>query len=280
MILGSADIAEMKVGTGSVSKVYLGTEQTWPTGFDPASLSPALWLDASDAATLYDAATGGSLVSADGAVARWEDKSGNSRHATQATSGSRPLRKTAVQNSLDVLRFDGANDYLATASFSGSQSFERFVVCNDRSFPSQTKIVVAQATSFDSPSPGADYMLNTGRSLETSQNGSSGVGSLSQRRTGQVFNGTTFILAGQRGDGTHAGHVIRVNGAAPSVTSPFTNNPGTYTKASSAYGIGARSEGSLPMSGDIGEVLHFTRVLTTDERTALEAYLMEKWGIS
>lgn len=280
MIFGTTVVSALQVGASEVSKVYLGAVEVWSSAFDPLSLSPALWLDASDASTLYDAISGGSLVAPDGAVARWEDKSGNSRHATQATSGNRPLRKVSIQNSLDVLRFDGTNDYLATGNFSGSQSFERYVVCNDRSSPSQSRIIIAQATSFDAPSPGADYMLNTGRALQTSQNGSSGVGALSQRQTGQVFNGTVFILAGQRGDGTHAGHVITINGSAPSVTSPFTSNPGTYTKASSAYGIGARSEGSLPMNGDIAEVLHFQRVLTTDERADLEAHLITKWGLS
>jgi len=67
-------------------------------------------LDASDAYTLYDATSGGSLVAANGTIARWEDKSGNARHFTQATSGRRPLRKTAVQNARDIVRFDGADD--------------------------------------------------------------------------------------------------------------------------------------------------------------------------
>ena len=82
-----------------------------------------LWLDASDASTLYDATSGGSLVAADGGVARWEDKSGNARHATQGTSGSRPLRKTAVQGGRDVLRFDGSNDSLSIPSSTATFNF-------------------------------------------------------------------------------------------------------------------------------------------------------------
>lgn len=87
---------------------------TWPTSLaNPTSLTGLqLWLDADDSATLFDATTGGSLVAANGGVARWEDKSGNARHATQATSGNRPLRKTAIQGGRDVLRFDGSNDFL------------------------------------------------------------------------------------------------------------------------------------------------------------------------
>ncbi len=82
----------------------------------PADIATALWLDASDSSTLFDAVSGGSLVAADGAVARWEDKSGNANHATQSTSGSRPTRKTSIQNSLDVLRFNGSSHFFAGAN--------------------------------------------------------------------------------------------------------------------------------------------------------------------
>jgi len=75
----------------------------------PAEISTALWLDASDSATLFDATSGGSLPADGSTVARWEDKSGNARHATQSTAGSRPTRKTAIKNSLDVIRLDGGD---------------------------------------------------------------------------------------------------------------------------------------------------------------------------
>lgn len=278
MRLGIVEPSDFRVGAAAVDKICLGEIEVWSSAFNPLSLAPALWLDASDSTTLYDATTGGSLVAEDGAVARWEDKSGNARHATQATSGNRPLRKTSVQNSLDVLRFDGT-DFMVTGSFGGSQAFERFVVCNDRSSPSQVRIIVAHATGFDSPAPGANYLLNTGRVAESSQNGSTGVGSLSQRRTGQVFTAEIFTLVGQRSDGTHAGHLIRINGTSPSLTSPFSANPGTFTKASSAFGVGAYPTGSLPLIGDIAEIIEIPRVLSDDERTALETYLMTKWGL-
>jgi len=76
----------------------------------PSQIATALWLDGSDASTLFDATTGGSLVAADGTIARWEDKSGNIRHATQPTAANRPVRKTAIQNGRDIARFDGTND--------------------------------------------------------------------------------------------------------------------------------------------------------------------------
>jgi hypothetical protein len=70
-----------------------------------------LWTDFTDPSTLYDATSGGSLVAPDGAIARAEDKSGNNFHATQATSGNRPVRKVNVLNGRDVARFTRANSH-------------------------------------------------------------------------------------------------------------------------------------------------------------------------
>lgn len=81
----------------------------------PADTTTALWLDASDSSTLYDATSGGSLVAANGDVARWQDKSGNSRHLTQSTLASRPVRRVANQNGLDIIEFN-TDQWIATAS--------------------------------------------------------------------------------------------------------------------------------------------------------------------
>jgi Ca2+-binding RTX toxin-like protein len=52
----------------------------------------ALWYDAMDGSTLYDATSGGNIVTEGNVVARWEDKSGNARHFTQSTTSERPLK--------------------------------------------------------------------------------------------------------------------------------------------------------------------------------------------
>lgn len=97
-------------------------EAAWPVPFAPNAISGLqLWLDAADSSTLYDATTGGSLVAADGTVKRWEDKSGNDRHATEGTNG--PQRKTAIQGGKDVLRFDGSNDFLSIPSSTATFTF-------------------------------------------------------------------------------------------------------------------------------------------------------------
>lgn len=75
-----------------------------PSSWTPLDLSPQLWLDASDNATI--------TVDGSDGVSAWEDKSGNGHDVSQATAGSRPILKAAEQNGLDVIRFDGSNDAL------------------------------------------------------------------------------------------------------------------------------------------------------------------------
>lgn len=69
-------------------------------GFNPLSLSPQAWYDASDTST---------ITSSGGAVSQWNDKSGNGRNVTQASSASQPGTGAVTKNGLNVLTFDGGD---------------------------------------------------------------------------------------------------------------------------------------------------------------------------
>lgn len=71
--------------------------------------------DFSNPATLYDATSGGSLVAANGAIARANDVSGGSAHATQGTSGNRPSRRVAVISGNDAALFANASEHSLSA---------------------------------------------------------------------------------------------------------------------------------------------------------------------
>lgn len=72
-----------------------------------------IWLEA-DPTTLYTDA-GTTLVSADGQlIQQWNDKSGNTKNASQATAGQRPLYKTG--SGAPYIQFDGVDDQMDTAS--------------------------------------------------------------------------------------------------------------------------------------------------------------------
>jgi hypothetical protein len=272
---------------------------TWPRAFvDPASVSGLqLWLDASDASTLYDATSGGSLVAADGAVARWEDKSGNARHATQATAGKRPVRKTSIQNSKDVLRFTAANAHGLQA---GSTSTWKFLHDGTASYA----VVVAKCGA--SADPNALHTL-----LETGGISSDIVGFYMgyDDRTGSSRNNALFVSTarGVLGDyqslsidndkvsaNTYAiiETLVSANASASSRLRSRVNGGSQFgantitAAASTANSTYALNIGTTPLlasfdlTGDICEILLFSQQPSSEEQTVLRDYLATKWGIT
>lgn len=72
----------------------------------PSQITTALWLDASDSAT----------VAIGTGVSQWSDKSGNARHATQGTAASQPSYLSNQLNGKNAIRFT-TDDFL---NFTGS----------------------------------------------------------------------------------------------------------------------------------------------------------------
>jgi len=84
---------------------------TQKNNWTPADITTALWLDAADASTITESG---------GAVSQWNDKSGNGRDISQASSTQRPTLATTGLNGKPTLDFDGSNDYLFNASVGAS----------------------------------------------------------------------------------------------------------------------------------------------------------------
>lgn len=113
--------SEIRVGSQAATEVWYGSTKIWPSFTDPRSI-PGLyaWYDATQG--LYDATTGGNLVTANGAaVARWEDMSGNGRHLVQSNATYRPnvqsnglAGKNVVDFNNQVLVSNAANWGLGT----------------------------------------------------------------------------------------------------------------------------------------------------------------------
>jgi hypothetical protein len=234
----------------------------------PADTTTAIWLDAADASTLFDATTGGSLVASDGAVARIEDKSGNARHLTQGTLLSRPLRKTSIQNSLDVLRFDGSNDWLESTFAAWGTSHAVIVVGR------ATNAATATAGYFVCRSNSSALPINP----QVSQN--AGASQFNVRDDAGVINSTsipglannTWYLLG----GTRSGNVVTPyrDGTAGTLAS---NSLGAITPNRTTIGS-LYAGGATPtsyLSGDIGEVI----VCGLADRQKVEGYTAWRWGL-
>ena len=82
--------------------------------FSPLALQPRLWLDASDLTTITESG---------GAVSEWRDKSGNGYAFTQATSTAQPTTGTTTQNGLNVISFDGVDDFMVSTAAASEWKF-------------------------------------------------------------------------------------------------------------------------------------------------------------
>jgi len=265
---------------------------TWPV-VPPGGVGAGLqlWLDSSDANTLFDATTGGSLVAADGGVARWEDKSGNARHMTQGTSGSRPTRKTAIKNSLDVLRFDGSNDSMsvpsstATFKFLHSGTSTVFLVFSVISNTADSRRVFSNRTS------GADRGVQlthwnssvTGRLRHGATNGDFSNDDVIDNYSADSFftTGTFRALSIVTNTGAAAASrsSMRVNGGAATANNSFSNTA-SDNNATYDFTICEAPGGSLGLNADICEIIIYNSALSDANRAAVENYLAAKWGIT
>jgi len=227
-----------------------------------------LWLDAADASTLYNNTAGGSLVAQDGLVARWEDKSGNARHATQSDSDNRPQRKTNQQNGLDALLFDGTNDRFALPSITIPNSPSVFQVYRRASSGIQSFGI---ASTDDRPVPPFPSVWAVDNILYQISNADFTTHGTANTSTGYfvvstIRNGTTSIN-------------LRRNAAN---VATVTTGAGVTNAASGSWNaIAVRDPGFSNLhTGNLCEIVVYNSALSTTNRDSVESYLMTKWGIS
>ena len=275
--------------------------RTWPF-VAPGGVATGLqaWYDASDSATLFDATSGGSLVAADGGVARWEDKSGNARHMTQSVSVSRPLRKTAVQNGLGVLRFDGSNDFMSIASSTGafaflhggSTGYSVFAVGKQASATNHFTFLntgVGGSPSGDSGQLGFMLaILSSLRRYVAIRNGVADVATVSPVATVTQNQFYALSVVGTPNSGTASARAaLRTNGGSAD-TNGSTGGSSTSNASRDAVlgryvgypGAGGAPDSDQYSNGDMCEIIIYNTALSDANRALVESYLLAKWGIT
>jgi hypothetical protein len=253
----------------------------WTSVVPTAIPNLSLWLDASDSSTLFDATSGGSTVAADGAVARWEDKSGGGRHFAQSTANNRPLRRTAQYNGKDVLDFDGVNDgFFGTASGGiNSTEYRYFITQSEHSIFVVGIADTVGTNSANSYQNEAFYGDGNGHiSLYLRSNGNVGVANYD---SGGYDNVTTAYSAGSLalfGVELSGGSLrLRLNGQSESTTASGAFAP----VGTSSLQVGQNyNAADYCLDGKIGEMLIYRRALNSANRQAIEGYLAHKWGLS
>ena len=245
----------------------------WPAAIPIQNLQ--LWLDGSDANTLFDATSGGSLVAADGGVARWEDKSGNGRHFTQATSANRPQRKVADINGRDCLRFDGTNDILTRTqeAWAHTVPLNFFVVFRAAAFtPAYYAIWDFYGENSASKAGNTGLIKSNGKSavyltdVFSGQPNYDGTGSItySTNTTHLFFVSINNSAISSRGDKSADG----------SHTGSWTNRTNL---GNDPLKLGASSLFSRYTDIKMCEFIVYNAALGTQERALVEDYLTTKW---
>jgi hypothetical protein len=127
------------ISTGTTNALIRQTRKTDAIITTPKAYpNLRLWLDSSDASTMFNAVTGGSNVASGGEVARWEDKSGNNYHAVQSNSALRPnFVEKSRTSPITGISF-GGTDYMqfttgALPSALSTNEFTIFAVVNPNS---------------------------------------------------------------------------------------------------------------------------------------------------
>lgn len=223
--------------------------------FTPASLFSAsqqgVWYDPTDLSTMFQDAAGTTPVTAlNDPVGLILDKSGNGKHASQSTSGSRPTY-AADANGKVGLKFDGVDDYLVTSSIDFSASDKMFVCAGVRKLSSASIGLVAELSQVASLN-GAFYLVAPRNA---------GTGNYGWRSSGTKDRDATSpdsypipISNVLTGIGDISGDVarLRVNG---SQVAENTDDQGTGAYGNYPLYIGRRGGSSLPFNGFIHQLV-------------------------
>ena len=241
--------------------------------FSPASISGLqLWLDASDASTLFTDSAGTIAATADGdAVGKWSDKSGGSNHTTQADGTKKALLKLNTQNSKNSVRFDGVNDNLKSLTGGANSNYTLFVVNKRLNATVANNMLFSMGEEANGKrrclwhysyfsdgyiafnGQNADYS-NPIVSLKFLQN----VANIAQLKR----NGQSISLAKNNNSYT---------------TGTASATLVTYT-ATSIF-IATNNGQTEAYNGDYHEVLYYNDLISDDNRALILSYLNTKWGV-
>ena len=255
------------------AKWGLGTSHI-PTGFSPTSISGCqLWFDASDTSSITPSSiTNGTKVS------QWNDKSGNARHMSNATSASQPTYSTCnVAGTLPSVYFTGSADAStngnilsnSASTVFNSTTWDMYAVFKPSSQYQETAIFwndpsVAVVLICGSSSISPTYSVHYGGwRLSPTDGACRG----NEVQVYQVYStGTTL---GRRVNGAFEGTTAQT--ASYSWPSRSSNSELAFTRPST----GTWTSGNTSLC----EIIVYNTVLSDANRSNVESYLTNKWYV-
>jgi hypothetical protein len=261
----------------------------------PIATSPHTWIDFSDSSTLFDATSGGSVVTNGVGIARAEDKSGNGRNFTQATSGARPTWSSglAVFDGGDWLTSTSAN---STWTFLHSTQSTVFAVVKTGVTGSPNAVYGWLGNNAGSGANRGIFYAYDNRNILTgltnafnclsATGGTVNYSSLNNAGNAVVTDFRNILTANTQQvyaiqsdpqNATASNRIkIAVNGGLL-VGNNQRNGSGSTDAPLFALQIGAIGNNAVPIVGDYCELIIFDSILSTTDREAMQDYLLAKW---
>jgi hypothetical protein len=209
------------------------------------------------------------VVADDTTITALTDRSGNGYDATGVTGTAKYRSGVHGINMFPALRFDsvaGANSFtLPTAlrtALSAAGEAEYFAVVVATNTNSAEPLGIGNAGSSGLyPIVPTPWNLYTGFCCTTVRNPGNTTLTLTSAHVMGVWHSSTQVA-------------IQQNGTQVGSAATDTFNVGTTSK------VPAVNSGSISFKGKLGQVIVFSRVLTSEERAAMVAFLKFRWGIA
>lgn len=236
--------------------------------WSPADLSPLLWVDASDGAT---------ITSSGGAVSAVTDKSGTGNHLT-STAGKEPLTGAATIGGVNAFHFGLGATWIGTTAMSGMSGKATFTAIAVASMMPYNINSYARLLSTAASTGAHDYDTNAAAAMILRDETTSAI---SGYRNGPAASkaitpGTPFLVISVW-DGTT--HTIYVDGAASSPVSTSGANWSVSHLRIGAHTVDGYLGGYTDWwHGELGELIVTGTALSADERAAMRTYAQAKWG--
>jgi hypothetical protein len=254
---------------------------------NPAPTSPAdvaglaLWLDADDASTLTTDGLGRRI---------WADKSPNGLDVMAPSAAASPAVGGGVVGGLGALRFDGQDDVMcANGALDLSAGATIFVVARNDVRKNYNGLLSLRAAVAGLPSAGASE-LELYWQVGNTEAGSGNLIYAANRTASPDYFGRDNLAPGVGGAylatvevwSTTTPGRIAIQGASGSNDQIESNSasmlPDAPAQPCVGYGFGISAGAANLLDGTLAELVVFDRLLTDDERSALERTLQAKWS--
>ncbi len=279
----AGDMAEMvlydrKLSTTDRTAVMTYLSTKWAIALTPAAIGSSnlkLWLDASDASTIFEGSgCTGLNPNAGDAIGCWKDKSGNANHAKQTNKFQRPTYAIKARNDKPVIVFDGKDD--------------QFSVLLDINYNVMPAVTIITAYQFKPGSTnggqglwGHDntvwdrFMLLLYSGLSSSVSAGSTL-NMSTDMPGLRTTNTWQIFTTVYNYGVSLGGFAYLNGTAGANFTETHSNTGD-----TVFYIGSiASYTDRNAKADISEFMLYNIAMTTAQRQMAEGMMGDRWGIT